>query len=97
MDNVISSYSWEQAVEDGVLAEVFKDRWEQLSKGKPILATQGVATDFTLSAILEIWNAFVEYRKGNKNETHFTTKMNDRTVWLIDDGVTFTIMYPEDY
>jgi hypothetical protein len=97
MDNVISSYTWQQAVEDGVLAEVFKDRWEQLTKGKPIIATQGVISNFSMSAIMEIWNAFVEYRKTNPNTTHFTTKMNNKTVWLIDDGTTFTIMYPEDY
>ena len=32
-------YSLEQAIEDGVLVEVFKNRWQELSQGKPIVAT----------------------------------------------------------
>ena len=34
--NVIYSYTWQQAVEDGSLVEIFKNRWPELSGGKPI-------------------------------------------------------------
>jgi hypothetical protein len=34
--NVIFAYTLDQAIEDGVLVEIFKHRWGQLSGGKPI-------------------------------------------------------------
>jgi hypothetical protein len=37
--DVISKYPFEQAIEDGVLIEIFQNRWEELSGGKPIAAT----------------------------------------------------------
>lgn len=27
----------------------------------------------------------------------YYTKMNNRTVWVIEDEVAYTLMYPEDY
>jgi hypothetical protein len=38
-DEVITIYSLKQAIEDGVLVEIFKNRWGELSGGKPIVAT----------------------------------------------------------
>ena len=37
--HVISTYTLTQAIEDGILVEIFKNRWAQLSGGKPIVAT----------------------------------------------------------
>jgi hypothetical protein len=37
--NVIYAYTLKQAIEDGVLVEVFKKSWDKLSGGKPIVAT----------------------------------------------------------
>src|SRR5207245_8393324 len=37
--DVISTYTLQQAIEDGVLVEIFKNRWKTLSGGKPIVAT----------------------------------------------------------
>jgi hypothetical protein len=36
---VIAVYTLERAIEDGVLVEVLKKRWKDLSGGKPIVAT----------------------------------------------------------
>lgn len=38
-DEVITTYSLQEAIEDGVLIEIFKNRWSELSGGKPIVAT----------------------------------------------------------
>jgi hypothetical protein len=38
--NVISVYTLDQAVEDGVLVEVSKHLWPELSGGKLIVATE---------------------------------------------------------
>ena len=32
-----------------------------------------------------------------EEERQFSTKMNEMTVWVIEDAVAFTLMYPEDY
>ncbi len=57
---VISVYSLQQAIADGVLVEIFKHRWGQLSGGKPIVATSHLFGELNLASLLEIWNAFVD-------------------------------------
>ena len=38
--DVNSKYILDQAIKDGVLVEIFKHRWDELSAGKPIVATR---------------------------------------------------------
>ncbi len=102
MSNVIVEYTLEQAVKDGVLVEVFKNRWNELSQGKPIIATTHLFEEVTPAGLLEIWNEFVHWRKHSmptlpEEEQMFVTSMNGEKVWVIEDGNAFTIMYPEDY
>ncbi len=101
-DTIDSVYSLERAIDDGVLVEVFKNRWGQLSAGTPIIATRHVFATLSLAALREIWNDYVVWTKGVKAtlpvaEQLFATTMNGATVWVIADGAAHTIMYPEDY
>jgi hypothetical protein len=101
-NNVISVYSLEQAIADGVLVEIFKNRWQQLSGGKPIVATAHLFDEVSLAGLLEIWNEFVEWRKTTmptlpEEKQMFVTTMNGNKIWLIEDDSAFTMMYPEDY
>jgi hypothetical protein len=100
--NVIVSYTLEQAIEDGELAPIFHTRWKTLSGGKPIVATSRIFEEISLAGLLEIWNESVIWRKNimatlPEEEQMFTTKMNGKTVWVIEDGAAFTLLYPEDY
>src|SRR5205085_3029633 len=99
---VIHEYSLQQAIDDGVLVEVSKNRWQQLTHGKPIVATSHLFNEVSLAALLEIWNEFVHWNKQIKDtlpeeEQLFATKMNGKKIWLIEDAQAFTMMYPEDY
>jgi hypothetical protein len=99
---VIAIYTLKQAIEDGVLVEIFKNRWGQLSGGKPIVSTAHLFNEVSLSALLEIWNEYVQWRKHTEpfipeEERLFHTTMNSQTVWVIEDGAAFTLMYPDDY
>ena len=47
---VIGEYTLQQAIEDGVLVEIFKDRWPELSGGKPIVATAHLFEEVSLLA-----------------------------------------------
>lgn len=106
--DVISSYTLEQAIADGMIVEIFKDDWQKLSGGKPIVATAHLYTyicsaEITgLIILLEIWNEFVEWRKTTmptlpEEEQMFVTKLNGNKIWLIEDGDAYTMMFPEDY
>jgi len=99
---LISVYSLEQAIEDGVLVEVFKDHWQELSQGKPIVATSHLFSQVSLAGLLEIWNEYVAWRKNvmpslPEEDQLFATTMNGDKVWLLEDGAAFTMLYPEDY
>jgi len=99
---VISEYSLEQAIEDGVLVEVFKNRWNELSQGKPIIATSHLFNQVSLAGLLEIWNEYVDWRTNvmptlPEADQMFVTTMNSEKVWLLEDGQAFTMLYPEDY
>jgi hypothetical protein len=100
--NVISVYSLEQAIEDGNLVELFKHHWQELSDGKPIVATIHLFTQISAAGLFEIWNEYVAWRKNvmptlPEEDQMFVTTMNGNKVWLIEDGAAFTMMYPEDY
>ena len=100
--DIISRYPLKQAIADEVLVEIFKNRWEQLSGGKPIVATTHLFSEVSLAGLLEIWNEYIEWRKHTEpylpeEERLFHTTMNSQTVWVIEDGAAFTFMYPEDY
>jgi len=99
---IISVYSLEQAIEDGVLVEVFKNRWHELSQGKPIVATSHLFSQVSLAGLLDIWNEYVEWRTNvmpmlPEEDQMFVTTMDGEKVWLLEDGEAFTMLYPEDY
>lgn len=99
---VIYEYTLQQAIDDGVLVEVFKNRWEQLTGGKPLVATSHIYGEISSAGLLEIWNEYVHWKKNimptlPEEEQMFVTSMNDKKVWVIEDGQAFTILYPEDY
>jgi hypothetical protein len=43
--------------------EVFKREWDQLSRGKPIVASMNVYEGVSGEELVEIWNRFVFWRK----------------------------------
>jgi hypothetical protein len=99
---VITTYTLTQAIADGVLVEIFKHRWGQLSGGKPIVATAHLFSEVSQSGLLEIWNEYVPWRRNveptlPEEDRLFKTGMNGKTVWVIEDGQAFTLMYTEDY
>ena len=99
---IVSVYPLERAIEDGVLVEVFKNRWQELSQGKPIVATRHLFSQVSLAALLDIWNEYVEWRKNvmptlPEADQMFVTTMDGEKVWLLEDGAAFTMLYPEDY
>ncbi len=101
-DPVIIEYTLQQAIADGVLVELFKHRWNELSGGKPIVVTAHLLGEVSPAGLMEIWNEFVQWRKTvlptlPEEEQLFSTKMNGNTVWVIEDGQAFTLLYPEDY
>ena len=101
-DTMVIEYTLQQAIADGVLVEVFKNRWNELTNGKPIVATSHLFGEVSLAALLEIWNAYVHWRKNvmptlPEEEQLFVTEMNGNNIWLMEDGQAFTMMYPEDY
>lgn len=100
--NVIFVYSLEQAINDGVLVEVFKNHWQELSQGKPIVATAHLFNEVSLAGLREIWNEFAPWQKNimpflPEEDQMFVTQMDGNDVWLIEDGDAFTMLYPEDY
>jgi hypothetical protein len=101
-DEVITIYSLKEAIEDGVLVEIFKKRWGELSGGKPIVATISLFENVSPGGLMEIWNEYVLWRKTvmpklPEEKRLFSTEMNHLMVWVIEDAVAITLMYPEDY
>lgn len=101
-DEVITVYSLKQAVEDGVLVELFRNRWNELSGGKPIVASAALYESVSLAGLLEIWNGYASWGREvmpalPEEDKMFSTTMNGRRVWVIEDEAAFTLLYPEDY
>jgi hypothetical protein len=99
---VIHSYPLEIAIEDGMMVKKFENRWEQLSGGKPIVATTHLDDEVSDAGLMEIWNAYVVWRRDVMatlpvEDQMFETTMNDREVWILEDRTAFTMLFPEDY
>jgi hypothetical protein len=60
---VIATYPLKQAIKDGILVEIFKNRWDELSGGKPIVATAYLFHEVSLAGLMEIWNEYVKWQK----------------------------------
>ena len=100
--DIIATYPLKQAIKDGVLVEIFKNRWPELSNGKLIVATAYLFNEVSLAGLMEIWNEYVQWQKQVRptlpeEQQLFATRMNSKTVWVIADEAAFTLMYPEDY
>jgi hypothetical protein len=99
---IISTYPLQQAIKDGILVEIFKNRWQELSAGKPIVATAHLTQDISLAGLMAIWQAFASWWEHimltlPEAEQLFQMTMNGETVWVIEDDTAFTLLYPEDY
>ena len=99
---LVYSYGLQQAFDDGVLHPLWPKRWWQLTRGKALVATAAVKADISDAGLMEIWDAYVRWRRETEptlpeEEKLFSTSMNGETVWLIEDGQAFTILYPSDY
>ena len=99
---LISEYSLEQAIEDGVLVEWSKGDWQLLSGGKPIVVTTHLFDYVSINDLHDLWNTFIDW-KANVKETlpeedqMFVTEIEGKNVWVIEDQQAITMMYPEDY
>jgi hypothetical protein len=99
---ILVSYTLQQAFDDGVLHPLWPRRWYQLTMGKPLVVTAAVKADISDAGLMEIWNDYVRWRREVEPTLHeedrlFSAQMNGETVWLIEDGQAFTILYPSDY
>ena len=93
---IISSYTRDQAVDDGLLVELLS--WN----GKPVMATTHVRDEFGLSELFGIWHEFRSWKERieptlKEEDKLFSVTKNNKKVWVIEDTEAFTVMYPEDY
>lgn len=100
--DAIISYTLQEAIEDGVLVKIFENRWPELTHGKPMIATTHLFEEISLAAFQEIWNEYVIWKTKvmptlKEEDQMFVTKMNGKDIWVIDDGATYTFMFPSDY
>ena len=99
---IISEYSLEQAIADGVLVEWQKDDWQALSDGKPIVVTSHLFEDVSLPDLHELWDKYAEWRRNSKDtlpeeDQMFVTVINGNKVWVDETDWQITMLYPEDY
>ncbi len=101
-ETVIYTYGLEEAIHDEVLFKLWPNRWNTITSGKPLVITAAVHADISPAGLMEIWNAYVTWRRAvmptlPEEEQMFTMEMNGEKVWVIEDGQVFTILYPSDY
>src|SRR5512135_1092124 len=93
---MIAQYSRPQAIEDGVLVEL----WSY--QGHPVVATRHLYNEVLRADLGAIWKEFLAWKRDveptlAEEDRLFKNGVNGKTVWVIDDGTGYTLMYPEDY
>ncbi len=103
---VISVYSLEQAIADGVLVTAFDEQTEAFTakyvNGKPVVATTHLFNQVSHADLLDLWNRFIVWRQDimptlPEEARMFTTEINGKKVWVDETEAVITMMYPEDY
>ena len=82
---VISVSRVDDAIGDGILVEVVRARWQSQTGGGPLVVTADV------SRRQEVEPGLAE------DVRHVVTSTDGSNVWVIEEGVAFTILYPEEY
>ena len=97
---VISSYTSEQAVEDGLLTEIMKNTVEQT--GKRVFVTRSVIGELDYPVLVMIWERFWDWKKRTEptlpeEDRMFIDYIKGKKIWVIEEDDKITIMYPADY
>jgi hypothetical protein len=97
---IISSYPLSTALADGMLVKLCDIRFG--IEIKPFVATSHLLDEIDRDKVMKVWDEYVKWRqevmpKLAEEDQMFITKVDGRKVWLIEDGVAFTAMFPEDY
>jgi hypothetical protein len=93
---IISKYTRQQAVDDGVLVQILS--WNN----KPVMATIHLTDKFTRSDMLDVWLEFRTWKTDvepglPEEERLFSTNRKEQKIWVIEDAESYTLMYPENY
>lgn len=99
--NVIYAYTLKQAIEDWVLVEIFKNSWNELSGGKPIVATSHLFEEVSLAGLMEIWNEYVLWRTTVMptlaEEMHLDIRSRVKMVEVVSIGtLTSSLGHPRE-
>jgi len=99
---IISEYSLEQAIADGELVEVFKEMWETISQGKPIVVTRRLFEETNLHLLFGVVTQFAHWKTNvlptlPEEERLFTDEVKGKKVWVMEDAQAITILYPAEY
>jgi hypothetical protein len=95
--NVIFAYTLREAIADGVLHPL---GWVN---DKPLIGTAGTVADLSGDERNKLFDQFLHWQREvepslPEEERMFTaTASNGKRVWVIDDGVAVTLLYPEEY
>jgi hypothetical protein len=97
---IIDNYPLSQALADGMLVKLYDIRFG--IEIKPLVATFYLFDEIGCDKVIKVWDEYVKWRqeimlKLKEEDQIFVTHVNNKKVWLIEDGAAFTAMYPEDY
>ncbi len=97
---VISIYSVQEAIDDGVLVEILKSDWHWLTNSKPVLATATVVTDIPEADLKQLWNYFAPMRNKlikEGEQPYVRAPYKGDIILIVEDGEVVTFMYPSEY
>ena len=103
---IISKYTRQQAIEDGILVEVFDEytmkRLSEFTNSKQIVATTHLANEVEKYQLRDIWNKFAVWKQDveptlPEEDRLFEMEIKDKKIWVIEDDEAITLMYSEDY
>lgn len=92
----------DDAIAEGALVKVREEGWPRLTGGKPIAVSDNVAQQIGAEEAFDavwgeyiIWRTYIEPTLPEEQRL-FSTTVQGRKVWVIEDGQAFTILFPED-
>jgi len=99
---LIHSYTLDEALNDGVLVAFDQPSWPVITGGKPLVVTSAIRECLTDDQIKAVWDQFVGWMRHVRDtlpeeEQLFSTTVNGQTVWVLEDTVSFCVMFPTDY
>lgn len=101
MDWNIRKEHIEQALEDGRLVFFYRNRWNEISEGKPIVVAPRIYDGVKRYPLVRAWSEFMRGQRSTKSSAKarrqmFLAEIEGENIGMLETEYAYMIVHPDD-